>query len=215
MATQGYAKPPFSPTRFPAGITNANVGDILGNFALPDPTKLQVFWEDFIAAPSALGVTTGIAGAGGLATAATTVAVDTPTACFALDPTKRFFFAARLSLATVANTIVLGFTDDLSDPEEGVVVSIANNALTVTNYIGAAAVETDTYTASTVNATMYQVGFEYDPRKGVTVYLDGGVVARIDPAALTTENLVAGVYPSGATATLDYIFAAVERDPIG
>lgn len=211
MATQGYARPPFSPTRFPAGVTNANVGDILANLATVDPTKLQIFWEDFIAAPAALGVTTGIAGAGGLATAATTVAVDTPTACFVLDPTKRFFFAARLSLATVANSITIGFADDLSDPEDGVVVTVANNVLTVSNFIGAAAVETDTYNASTVNATMYQVGFEYDPRKGVTVYLDGAVVARIDPAALTTEDLVAGVYPSGATATLDYIFAAVER----
>lgn len=211
MATQGYSKPPYSPTRFPAGITNANAGDILANLATVDPTKLQIFWEDFIAAPSALGVTTGIAGAGGLATAATTVAVDTPTACFALDPTKRFFFAARLSLATVANSVTLGFTDDLSDPADGVVVTIANNVLTVSNFIGGSAVETDTYNASTVNATMYQVGFEYDPRKGITVYLDGAVVARIVPAAFTTENLVAGVYPSGATATLDYIFAAVER----
>lgn len=211
MATQGYARPPFSPTRFPAGITNANVGDILANLATVDPTKLQIFWEDFIAAPSALGVTTGIDGAGGLATAATTVAVDTPTACFVLDPTKRFFFAARLSLATVANSITLGFTEDLSDPDDGVVVTIANNVLTVSNFIGGSAVETDTYNASTANATMYEVGFEYDPRKGVTVYLDGNAVARIDPAALTTENLVAGVYPSGATATLDYIFAAVER----
>ncbi len=211
MATQGYARPPFSPTRFPAGITNANAGDILANLATVDPTKLQIFWEDFIAAPSALGVTTGIAGAGGLATAATTVAVDTPTACFALDDTKRFFFAARLSLATVSNSITIGFAEDLSDPDDGVVVTIANNVLTVSNFIGGSAVETDTYAASTVNATMYQVGFEYDPRKGVSVYLDGNVVARIVPAALTTENLVAGVYPSGATATLDYIFAAVER----
>lgn len=211
MATQGYSRPPYSPTRFPAGITNANKGDILANLATVDPTKLQIFWEDFIAAPAALGTTTGIDGPGGLATAATTVAVDTPTACFVLDPTKRFFFAARLSLATIANTIVLGFTDDLSNPEDGVVVSIANNALTVTNYIGAAAIEVDTATVATVNDTMYEVGFEYAPNKGVTVYLDGGVVARIRPAALTTENLVAGVYPSGATATLDYIFAAVER----
>lgn len=211
MATQGYARPPFSPTRFPAGITNANVGDILANLATVDPTKLQIFWEDFIAAPAALGVTTGVAGAGGLATAATTVAVDTPTACFVLDPTKRFFFAARLSLATVADAITVGFADSLAAPDDGVVVNIDNNALTVSNLIGGSAVETDTYTATTANTVMYQVGFEYDPRKGVTVYLDGSVVARINPAALTTENLVAGVYPDGATATLDYIFAAVER----
>lgn len=211
MATQGYARPPFSPTRFPAGITTANVGDPLANLATIDPTKLQIFWEDFIAAPAALGVTTGIAGAGGLATAATTVAVDTPTACFVLDPTKRFFFVARLSLAAVANTILLGFADSLAAVTGGVTISIANNVLTLANTVSSSVTDSDTATLTTANATMYEVGFAYDPRKGITAYVDGGVVARIDPSSLSAADLVAGVLPTGTTATLDYIFAAVER----
>lgn len=211
MATQSYSRPPFSPTRFPAGITNANVGDILANFAALDPTKVQVFWEDFIAAPAALGTATGIAGAGGLATVATTVVIDTPTACFVLDPTKRFFFAAKLSLATVANTVLLGFANDLASVDDGVTISIANNALTLANTVGTSVTDTDTATVATANTVQYQVGFEYTPGKGVTAYLDGAVVARIRPAALTTANLVAGLVPTGATATVDYIFAAVER----
>ena len=92
MATQSYSKPPYSPTRFPAGITNANAGENLGNLGQPDPTKFETFFEDFITPPAALGTFTAIAGPGGLATVATTNAVDTPTASFVLDPTKRFFF---------------------------------------------------------------------------------------------------------------------------
>lgn len=211
MATQSYSKPPFSPTRFPAGITTANVGDVLANLATIDPTKLQVFFEDYIAAPAALGVSTGIAGAGGLATVATTVPNDTPTACFALDATKRFFFVAKLSLATVANTVLLGFADDLAAVEEGVTISIAANTLTLANAIGNVVTDTESVTVATANTVQYQVGFEYTPGKGVTAYLDGAVVARIRPTAFTTENLVAGFIPTGATATVDYIFAAVER----
>lgn len=210
MATQSYSRPPYSPTRFPAGITNANTGENLGNLACPDPTKMQIFFEDFIAAPAALGVTTGIDGAGGLATAATTVAVDTPTASFVLSSTRRFFFKARLSLATVANTILLGFTDDLAIPTVGVTISIANNVLTLENYDGT----TDTATVATVDATMYEIGFEYIPGKGVVAYLDGGVVARLPDTTFTTDPLVAGVVATGATVTLDYIFAAVERAPV-
>lgn len=209
MATQSYAKPPYSPTRFPAGITTANVGDNLGNLATIDPTKLQVFFEDFIAAPAALGVTTGIAGAGGLATAATTIAVDTPTASFALLATRRFFFKARLSLATVANSVTVGFADVLGTPTAGVTITIANNVLTLTNAGGSGG--TSVVTVATVNATMYEIGFEYVPRQGIVVYLDGAIVTKLAATSFTATNLVAGVVSSGATVTLDYIFAAIER----
>lgn len=210
MATQSYSQPPYSPTRFPAGITNANAGENLGNLACPDPTKMQIFFEDFIAAPAALGVTTGIAGAGGLATSATTVAVDTPTASFVLEPTLRFFFKARLSLAAVAQTILLGFTDDFAAPTVGVTISIANNVLTLENYAGTTA----TATLTTVDATMYEVGFEYIPRRGVRAYVDGAIVASIPDTTFDTDNLVAGGVATGTTATWDYIFAAVEREAI-
>lgn len=208
MAT---SRPPFNPTRFPGGITNANPGDVLGNFALPDPTKMQTWFEDFIAPPAALGTFTTIAGAGGLVTAATIQAVDTPTASFVLDDSRRFFFSSRLSLATVANTITVGFSEDIADTDDGVIITVANNVLTLSNFVGGSATVTDTATLTTANTVMYEVGFEYVPGKGVSAYVDGNVVARIKPSALTAVNLVAGVYPSGATATIDYIFASVER----
>lgn len=201
-----YAKPPFSPTRFPAGITNANVGDVLGNYALPDPTKMQTFFEDFITPPAALGTFTGIAGAGGLATVATTNAVGTPTASFRPISTRRAFFAARLSLATVANTIRVGFAPDLSSDINNMSVTVANNVLTLR--CGAATV---TANVATVNATMYELGIVFVPRDGLYAYLDGAPVARLDNPTLPAADMVAGILPTGATATVDYIFAAVER----
>lgn len=207
MATQA----PFHPTRFPGGLTNADVGSNLGNLGVLDPTRIQVFFEDFIAAPTALGVSTGIAGAGGLATVATTVANDTPTASFVLDETKRFFFKARLSLATVANDILLGFADDLAAVTEGVTIEIANNVLTLASTI-ASVVVSDTATLTTADTVMYEVGFEYIPNKGIIAYVDGEVVARLAaPVSLSVANLVAGLLPTGATATVDYWLAAVER----
>ena len=210
MATQSYSKPPYSPTRFPAGITNANAGENLGNLGQPDPTKFETFFEDFIAAPAALGTFTAIAGPGGLATVATTNAVDTPTASFVLDPTKRFFFKARLSLATVANTILVGFANDLATVTGGVTVAIANNTLTL-SIVGGASAGTDTATVVTANTIPYEIGFDYTPNKYVTAYLNGNPVARLPAVAFSTANLVAGILPTGATATVDYIFAAVER----
>lgn len=213
MAAQGYSKPPYSPTRFPGGITNANVGEVLENFAALDPTKLQVFFEDFITPPAALGTFTGIAGAGGLATVATTNAVDTPTACFRLDPTKRFFFKAKLSLATVANTILVGFADALSSPTGGVTVTIANNVLTLA-IVGGASAGTKAVNVSTANATMYEIGIAYNPNKDVVAYLNNVPVASLPATAFVAADLVAGILPTGATATVDYIFAAVERAPV-
>lgn len=210
MARLGYAKAPYSPTRFPAGITNANVGTVLGNYADTDPTKLQVFFEDFIAAPADLGTFTAVAGAGGLATVATTVTVGTPLASFALSLNRRFFFKARLSLATVANGVTVGFGDALTATTAGVTVTIANNVLTLQQFGGTA--QSASATVATANATMYEVGFEYSPNEGITAYLNDVPVARLrGVAALPSADMIAGVRPNGATATVDYLLAAVER----
>ena len=214
MARSAYAKTPFDPTRFPKGITNANVGENLGNLGMPDPTKFETFFEDFIAAPAALGTFTAIAGAGGLATVATTVTVGTPLASFNLNvANKRFFFKTRLSLATVANGITVGFGDALTGTAAGVTVTVANNVATLQSFGGTA--RSSAATVVTVNATMYEVGFEYIPRKGVIAYIDVGngpyEFAFIAANTFSGTNVIAGIRPNGATATVDYIFAAIER----
>ncbi len=215
MARPAYAKAPYSPTRFPAGVTNANQGEILGNLAQPDPTKLEVFFEDFIAPPAALGTFTAIAGAGGLATVATTVTVGTPLDSFNLNvANKRFFFKARLSLATVANGITVGFGDALTATAAGVTLTVANNVATLQSFGGDALTAT-AVTVTTVNATMYELGFEYIPRKGVSAFIDYGTgpqeIAFIAANTFSSTNMIAGIRPAGATATVDYIFAAIER----
>lgn len=215
MARPAYAKAPYDPTRFPKGVTNANVGEILGNLGTVDPTKFETFFEDFIAAPAALGTFTAIAGAGGLATVATTVTVGTPLASFNLNvANKRFFFKARLSLATVANGITVGFGDALTGTAAGVTLTVANNQATLQSF-GGTALAAAAVTVATVNATMYELGFEYIPRKGVSAFIDTGTgpyeIAFIAANSFSATNMIAGIRPNGATATVDYIFAAIER----
>lgn len=215
MARPAYAKAPYDPTRFPKGITNANIGEILGNLGQPDPTKFETFFEDFIVPPAALGTFTAIAGAGGLATVATTLTVGTPLASFNLNvANKRFFFKTRLSLATITNGITVGFGDALTATAAGVTVTIANNVATLQSF-GGTALTAPTATVVTVNATMYEVGFEYIPRKGVSAFIDVGngpyEFAFIAANTFSATNMIAGIRPNGATATVDYIFACIER----
>jgi len=201
---------PTNPTRFPAGINNASITENLGLMGQLDPTKFQTFAEDFIAAPVALGTFTAIVGPGGLATVATTVTVGTPLASFGLNASKRYFFKARLSLAAVANSITVGIADALTGTAQGTTLTIANNVLTLQNFGGTA--RTVTANTALVNATMFTLGFAYTPNRELTAYVNDVAVASItDITALSTSNLIAGIRPSLTTATVDYIFAAVER----
>ncbi len=213
MARTQYARPPYSPTRFPAGIGTANVGEILADLGTPDPTKFQIFFEDFITPAAALGTFTAIAGAGGLATVATTNTVGTPLASFRLTPNRRAFFKARLSLATVANGITVGFGNALTGTTSGVTLTIANNVATLQSFGGTAL--SATKNVVTTNATMYELGFAFTPRKGISAYLDTGTgpqeIASIAATTFAATDLLAGIRPNGATATVDYILAAVER----
>ena len=216
MARLQMSKPPYSPTRFPAGVNNSDPTSMLGWMGQLDPTKFQTFFEDFIAAPAALGTFTAIAGAGGLATVATTNTVGTPLASFNLNvANRRWFFKARLSLATVANGITVGFGDALTATAAGVTLTVANNTATLQSFGGTALSSATTVT--TVNATMYELGFQYIPRKGVSAYidyLDGNgprEILFIAANTFSSTNMIAGIRPNGATATVDYIFAAIER----
>lgn len=212
MSRLGYAKPPYDPTRFPKGITNANINETLGMLGKPDPTKFASIFEDFLQANTSLGTSTPIAGPNGLATVATTVSIATATAVFGLDPKKRYFFKARLSLAAVANGITVGFADSLAAPTQGTVLTIANNVMTLQNFGGTAAVVSKALAVPIVNATMFTLGFAYAPNKHITAYVNDEAVGRITGiTALTASNLIAGLRPNGTTATVDYLFACVER----
>lgn len=215
MATQNYSKAPFSPTRFPAGITNANVGEPLGNFSGPDPSKAQTVFDDF-----GLGVgswtvatTAATAGPGGLLTMTGTVTpaiVQTPLASFALVEGYRAFAKAGVALVSdTATSFILGFADDMDVPTNGVYITVVNQTLTLTVGTTNSAAVAVTYAAN----EQVKLGIEVNPNGDVLAYFNDGVVARISDSSLVpyNTNFLFGASSTDNNSTLDYLFGSVER----
>ncbi len=109
----------MTPSRFPGGISNAAPWQFFGSMGLPNPFFYHQFADDFDIPIADTGwVTTETTGAvtqasadGGvisLATAATVstfVSVQRPSANFLPVAGKKLFFAARLNLADVVNSV--------------------------------------------------------------------------------------------------------------
>jgi len=194
-----------TPTRFPGGLTNASPTAVLANLGQLDPTKFITYFDDFLTPVISTGIVS-VAGEGGQVTVATTKQVGTTSASFKLSTTKQFFFKCRASLAAVAQTLAVGFSDNFASHAHGVCISITGTTLTL-KIDGT----TSTATISTTNDVMFELGLSYNSRDGVVVYLDDSPVLRASPTAFDTNLSLAGAYVSGTTATVDYVFAAVER----
>ena len=206
-----YAKSPFAPTRFPKGITNANVGETLGNLAMPDPTKLQSQFSDFstgIFGWTAV-TTAAVAGAGGLATITAAGSLTTPVASFALTAGKRAFVKTKIAAVSLTASIITGYFNTVLTPTGGMYVTVANNLLTLTVGVLASTPVTVAYTAG----QQFTVGIELTPQGKVKAYFNDVCVASVTPILTTHLNtaFLAGVSSATANATLDYLFFAVER----
>lgn len=195
-----------TPTRFPGGITNAGADTLLANMGQLAPTKFITYFEDCVCPPTTAGTFTAVDGEGGLVTIATTKQIGTTKASFKLYTTKQFFFECRASLDDVTKTLVMGFSDSFASHAHGVALDITNTTLTL-KIDGTSS----TATISNTNNVMFTAGFSYIPGKGVTVFFNGTPVLRAKPNALDPDLCYAGVYVSGATATVDYVLGAIER----
>lgn len=203
----------MSTTRFPNGVTNVVSENTLGAMGQLDPTKYFTVFDDLVLDPTAWGTLTAIAGDGGLATIATTVPAVTPVACFNLDTTKELYMKVKLSLAAIATTsLLIGFADDLATPTVGAYLTLVNG-VTLSLVLNGAATTSKSVTVAPGAATQFTVGFAYTPNKGFKVYLNDTVVmSQTDITNLdTTTDMIFGVYGTGTTTTLDYLFAAEER----
>lgn len=199
----------MSTTRFPSGVTNVNVLMPLGGLGSPDPTKYICFFDDYTGDGTA-------AGYGGVTTAATTVAKATPFTCFSLNAPQDSFFSAQASLATIAaTTLVGGIVDSLSAPTSGIYITLTNGVtLTLSIKLGGVTT-TATATVAMANATMAQFGWAYLASSNQVIgFFNNVKVCTLNvPTTFFTGATaqLAGVLPTGATATIDYIFAAQER----
>lgn len=199
----------MSTTRFPHGVTNVTALVNLGGMGQPDPTKYITYFDDFTGDGTANGF-------GGVTTAATTVAKATPFTCFALNAPKGAYFSAQASLATIASTtLVGGIADSLSAPTSGIYVTLTNGVTFTLSIKLGGVTTTATATVAMANATMAQFGWAYVASSNEVVgFFNNAEVCSIPvPATFFTGATaqLAGVLPTGATATIDYIFAAQER----
>jgi len=210
MAIQGYAKPPYSPTRFPAGVTNANAGETLGNLGELDPTKLQTVFGDFnLGITGWAGVTAApVAGPGGLVTITAAGSVSTPLASFVLVAGRRAFAKTKIAAVGLTASIITGFFNTLLAPTNGVYVTVVSNVLTLTVDDVTSAVP-----VAYIAGEQFTVGVELLPSGKILAYFNDTAVTSITPV-LTTHfgvNFLVGASSAVANATLDYVFAAVER----
>lgn len=205
-----YSSPPYSPTRFPAGITNANVGETLANLAIPDPTKLQTVFDDFNLGVTGWAAVTavGVAGPGGLVTITAAGSLSTPVASFALVADRRAFFKTKTAAVALTASIITGFFNTLLVPTNGVYVTVVSNTLTLT--VGAV---TSVVPVAYLAGEQFTVGAEVLPGGKVLAYFNNVAVTSITPT-LTTHlgvNFLFGVSSAVANATVDYAFASIER----
>ena len=216
MSRNSYAKPPYSPTRFPAGITNANDGETLGNFGAPDPTKFHTLFDDFNFGVSGwTAVTTAaVAGAGGLVTITAAGSLVTPQTSFRVDLTRRFFMKARVSQVNiVTGTVLFGLVDAIAAPTRGLYLTLVNSVLTL-NLVGAGGTTTVAATVVTSNTTFNTIGIEYNPvTHKVMFYFNNAAVGGTSTLTnlVTAQDLALGIKSTTTDASVDYVLAAAER----
>lgn len=240
MATAGYAQTPYSPTRFPAGITNANVGDVTAQLGMPDPTKFHTFFNDFdtfnaadwtITEIGAGGTSALAAGDGGLLVLTTDVLdndaiqIQNTVASFLMEAGKQCFFRCRFKVADATQSdllIGLALTDTtVFDGTDGIFFLKDDGDANLDFYV-----KKDSTTGQNValavgtiaDDTYLTVGFHYDGKQTAGAYINNNLVYKLNASSTYLPDAVLAVTAAyrageaGAIAmTIDYLFAAKER----
>lgn len=235
-----YPRAPYSPTRFPAGITNANNVETLGMLCCPDPTKLHAYFNDFdtfaagdwtITEIGAGGTQALTAGDGGLLLITTdaldndAVQLQLTVATFLMASGKQAFFKTRFKVAkatesdflvglALTDTTVLDATDGIffqkDDGDANIDFYVKKDSTTGQN-VGTA--------VATVTADTYMtLGFYYDGKSKAYAFKDDVLVDVLDASSTylpDADLAVSMAFRNGeagaTTMTVDYVFAAKER----
>jgi hypothetical protein len=237
-----------SPARFPFGLSTAARGTNLGNYVASDPTKWHTYFNDFdhyVAGDwtiTRVGTTptealTDVDGGGLLLTLS---AADNDSdflqkkgESFLLAVRKRCIFKARFKISDVVESdFVMGLqvtdTTPLAAGGDG-----ATDGLFFQKDDGAATVDfycmkntttgqtSKTAVATVVTDTFITLGFEYDGKTKVNLFVDDFLTSTLDLTTTPTTYLPDteltisfGIQNGEAVAktmTVDYIFAAQER----
>lgn len=235
-----------APTRYPNGVTTSAVNTNLGMFPLPDPTEACVAFYDFnqyvagdwtvtnttshatigLVAASATVPAGGVIGlAGGASSVSTDVAaIQATPANVYFSSTGQVWFYAHLKLDVAANNkVILGLASSLATvaPTDGIYFSKAAGAATVDLVISKSSASTTLSSVATLaNATDVELGFYYNGKDSVEVFVNEVRVARqttltnLPTAVALAPGLamqLAATAPTTAYAYSDFILAAQTR----
>ena len=240
MATPKYATTPYSPTRFPKGLTNANDIDAMGAMGQLDPTRFCTQFDDFSEyLASDWTITTTGTGTRALtltepngALLITNSAAGTDANWYqggtavAIAANKQAFFAIRFKVSDAVESVfqaglVLTDTTPL-DATDGIFFQKADGAAVITATVAQAAAAANrtvnTLAAPLVNNTYIVLAFRWDGKASVEFYVNNEFVSRITVTSANIPNdllrLSFGMQNGEAVAknmTVDYVFTAVER----
>lgn len=234
-----------TPVRFPFGISTDTVNQTLGNFGLPDPTEWVTYFNDFTNyvagdwTSTVIGTGAAAAGTGNGGTVVlTNSAADNDGVQLQLTSTpfvpvagKKAFFKARFKVSDatqsdlaigliVVDTTILGATagDGVTD---GIFFQKDDGSTTLTVYCQKDTTTGQTSaTATTLVADTYVVvGWAYDGKSSVEVFVNDVKVATLDGSStylpnatsLTPSFAILNGEAAAKSLTVDYVFAAVER----
>jgi len=228
-------------TRFQNGITNNAVNNIFSSLPMPDPTKLQIFHDDFHRYVAGdWTITTTEAGAGAATEALTDanggrLLVTNDDAdddadffnkvgeSFLFATGKKAFFKALLQVSDatqsdfvvglqITDTTPLAVTDGVYFRKDDGDTDLDFLAIKDSTAVTASAIST------VVDATDLEIGFYWDGIDRIWYSVGGTVLGSITPdTSLPDDELLTvsfGIQNGAAAAktmTIDYIFAAMER----
>lgn len=228
-----------TPVRFPNGVTNAAPTSLTGNLIGPDPTKMQVFFNDFdryaaadwVITTTELGAssaTEALTDEGGGVLLITNDAADndndffqTVGELFTFTAGKKLFFKARFKTSDATQSdIVMGLQVRDTSPlavSDGVYFMKDDGDTNLDFYVtGSSSSTTATAVSTLADATYVVVGFYYNGVDEVQYFVDDVKLGTLATTNLPTTELTVsfGIQNGEAVAktmSVDYIFVAKER----
>lgn len=230
----------MSVSRFPNGISTNRKSAPLGNFGMPDPTKWQVFWDDFIHEPLATEwtITATSAGTGtsvistpdlaGGSARITTAAnendglfAQTIGEVFLLESGKKAFLKARFQVGdAIQSDMVVGLHSTSTTPQSATMRFLfetvdGSAALYFNNDDNTT--DSDSATVATLaDDTFVTVAAAWDGDGNIKLFADDVHVTTMTDITVPGAEMAVGFgYLNGAagaeTADIDYILVAKER----
>ena len=230
-----------TPTRYPNGLSTQKVNQTLGMYGQPDPTDPITDFNDFqqyVAADwtvtnttthATIGLTAGAGGLISLAGGSSSVTNDIAAIIsnpldFNFTSSQQVWFYAGFKVTTAANDqIQLGITaaNSALTPSDGIYFNKAAGASTIDFVVRKSSTSTtQSAVATLVNATFVRLGFYYNGKDAVDVFVnDNKVYSQTVLTNLPTSTAMAVALGLKAAATapttsdliVDFVMAAQDR----